>query len=1492
MSHYGVVEPSSDYETSDAGTNSLNNSLSEEEFTAECSNINSDGLKLMISFRKRSCDDEVDNSPRANLNEATSKDLFAADSERMRMDRQILPSDMESFPNSGKSPCTLSLAGNDSDDMSCFTAPASPSSAMKATASSSSTGREKSLLIEVSHENITAYKEDFLDVLKTSELLKPLKRAEQVGSIVSSANDVHDPLLRLDNLPNVSPDSGIISLDESPYGNDSPSSLVNGEVNIDPHHGLLTSCSIDDHHMIARMEPVASFHLSHEVALDAFDKCTAGQDVLRGTSDIPDEGKGSRSVVAGDHTSSTLSVGKATVSLGQAAAGICHSLKSKCARAPGNNDSVNIHLEVASQSPLSTNGNGIILSSPHKISQAMGRKKRGRPPKKKNSLLFKHKRSTLYTSVYGSESVSERKVTNTDCENSKGSIIDNKDFCHVEQTCLSPPASVRGKTGDQRTNVNCDSSLVKTRTPGRPKGSLSKNKVVDVVFKRTFRNNPHKLNRFASVNGAAPAVGHSKKLESKLKRPRGRPRKIPLPEGNFSNNETLCSPDKGAQGNVTLSSDCYPGLSPSTEPVGSKAAERKVIRRRVSIQRRNKNQELLDDTHESLKLTDFPSDNNLWCGSFTSEQQQLSKTLCSRKIKADLPSNKVKSPVHVEKSVFQDNDLDALLKSVKSSINSQFANEDTNGDILSFENPFRVVHPTSFPKIMRPGPPGLVKPKSKKPKLHVMMRRTKRKKRKKLPNNKPVATNAALTNRTLNVFDTVVLQKKFTVLPQGQTELFTCSVSDKRLSFFNSLVQPSKILASSRLNVFRSGTGVDGPHRSGSPIDMDQLDCSDRRGKKRHRLLYRKSKHRNIIDPVFAADLDTLVTGLNSMSVCENPADNFIRVRPGEVPLPSIFRVIKIDVNKKVKDRIFISETYTLDKSKQPKPRKDTPSPYEIPATGFKPIIKGGRKKSSSDQPIDQREFSSLSDSSDQCLPPKKRHRLVNMEVSLMHSSVLGSAEETAFLNRDLKSLAWKRRGRRPRKLSGLEENKDEKFMQGRLGQLFVDQALTIDTSSFSVGGSSVCTPSLSPCPSRLSTRSSTMPSLSSPSPTGSATFRNRQCLKSTFPLACPLHSSSHCLTDRLSCAECRLLEQSASPGILHPGRTTLRSLSVQASESSHCSERPVSSSEPSPIGKETLQLDRMQVRSVQKLKKSPSLSVHDSDSSPPRLQKNTSLSPNTYHSSSSCSDPPEITPFKRCMSPRRQSSYRESPIVLESPVSTTLSKKICSDTSPQRSLRQPSTKSASLSSARKLCNKRSTSPQSSSKSVIQSSHPEFEPLPLEHCSKRKLVEEIQAATACESDDDSSYSRVDNHNHKAQLPSSTSDVSMGQPPRKRFQRVGLFSDFYKDEEPRKRCENMVKCRDKLVYVKEEHEFGLIPQPLHIGQYYMRQNQDFQLPYDIWWQHIHQQLPKKAEPKIKFRTIRTNVYSDSRVSSRKLEVPLCSCIPLHCGGKGCGDDCLN
>ena len=50
----------SEHETSDTNSRSLNSSLSEEEFSIESSNLDSGGLKLTISCRRKSCDNEVD----------------------------------------------------------------------------------------------------------------------------------------------------------------------------------------------------------------------------------------------------------------------------------------------------------------------------------------------------------------------------------------------------------------------------------------------------------------------------------------------------------------------------------------------------------------------------------------------------------------------------------------------------------------------------------------------------------------------------------------------------------------------------------------------------------------------------------------------------------------------------------------------------------------------------------------------------------------------------------------------------------------------------------------------------------------------------------------------------------------------------------------------------------------------------------------------------------------------------------------------------------------------------------------------------------------------------------------------------------------------------------------------------------------------------------------------------------------------------------------
>lgn len=281
-----------------------------------------------------------------------------------------------------------------------------------------------------------------------------------------------------------------------------------------------------------------------------------------------------------------------------------------------------------------------------------------------------------------------------------------------------------------------------------------------------------------------------------------------------------------------------------------------------------------------------------------------------------------------------------------------------------------------------------------------------------------------------------------------------------------------------------------------------------------------------------------------------------------------------------------------------------------------------------------------------------------------------------------------------------------------------------------------MCTSSLSPCPSKQSTRSSTLPSLSSPSPTGSVVSRNRHLYKINSALACSTNSVSSSLDEHLSCAECRLLERSISPGTFLSCRAALRTLSRQASECSCSPDWPVSSSEPSPVSKEISQPDSSQGRGICKRRKSSTIFANDSDLSQPKIEKNTFLSADPHYYGSIFSEPSEVaqSPQKRRISSRQQSLDRLNCDVLESPVSpSSPHKKKYSGTSPQRNLAHSSSvkSSVQLVSARHQCSAHQLIFQNASTSEKQLCS-EYEPLPLEHCRKRKLVEEIVAATTCD----------------------------------------------------------------------------------------------------------------------------------------------------------------
>ncbi|KAJ8665327.1 hypothetical protein QAD02_006989 [Eretmocerus hayati] len=123
--------------------------------------------------------------------------------------------------------------------------------------------------------------------------------------------------------------------------------------------------------------------------------------------------------------------------------------------------------------------------------------------------------------------------------------------------------------------------------------------------------------------------------------------------------------------------------------------------------------------------------------------------------------------------------------------------------------------------------------------------------------------------------------------------------------------------------------------------------------------------------------------------------------------------------------------------------------------------------------------------------------------------------------------------------------------------------------------------------------------------------------------------------------------------------------------------------------------------------------------------------------------------------------------------------------------------------------------------------------------------------------------------------------------KKRYLQAGLFSDFFKEDEPRK-VSSSDASKSKYVYDPAEHPHGLLPPPYHCGKFLRQRKIPFQLPYDLWWLHTHSRLPgRDLVPSWNYRKIRSNVYYDVK-PIMLYEAQACECKPEA----GCGDDCIN
>ncbi|KAM6968062.1 uncharacterized protein FYW47_006756, partial [Aplochiton taeniatus] len=104
------------------------------------------------------------------------------------------------------------------------------------------------------------------------------------------------------------------------------------------------------------------------------------------------------------------------------------------------------------------------------------------------------------------------------------------------------------------------------------------------------------------------------------------------------------------------------------------------------------------------------------------------------------------------------------------------------------------------------------------------------------------------------------------------------------------------------------------------------------------------------------------------------------------------------------------------------------------------------------------------------------------------------------------------------------------------------------------------------------------------------------------------------------------------------------------------------------------------------------------------------------------------------------------------------------------------------------------------------------------------------------------------------------------PPRKRFQRAGLYSDDYKTTDPLPQPSQV--CSNDMEYTPGQKDYSLLPAPIHVGKYLRLKRIDFQLPYDVMWLWRHNQLHRA--PAVPMKRKRSNCRPRERtVSPRDL-----------------------
>ncbi|CAG11847.1 unnamed protein product [Tetraodon nigroviridis] len=118
------------------------------------------------------------------------------------------------------------------------------------------------------------------------------------------------------------------------------------------------------------------------------------------------------------------------------------------------------------------------------------------------------------------------------------------------------------------------------------------------------------------------------------------------------------------------------------------------------------------------------------------------------------------------------------------------------------------------------------------------------------------------------------------------------------------------------------------------------------------------------------------------------------------------------------------------------------------------------------------------------------------------------------------------------------------------------------------------------------------------------------------------------------------------------------------------------------------------------------------------------------------------------------------------------------------------------------------------------------------------------------------------------------------PPRKTYLVAGLYSDDYKTADPPSQSQEM--CGESVEYTPGEHDYSLLPAPIHVGKYLRLKRIHFQLPYDVMWQWQHDQKENSGDISSLFPHLNMELLSSERYAGN-VPIPRCHrrCLTRLC-----------